>query len=115
MIDMEAASEELRDIEDEIETLRDPSHVKNLSKDEMKAFFEENNLFIKKCETTKIQQSLKSWLALTKTPEAVREKIAERMKADVEGHEKTGFCPYLKEGDICFDQKWVLILGEKLK
>lgn len=115
MIDMEAASEELRDIEDEIETLRDPSHVKNLSKDEMKAFFEENNLSIKKCETTKIQQSLKSWLALTKTPEAVREKIAERMKADVEDHEKTGFCPYLKEGDICFDQKWVLILGEKLK
>lgn len=35
MIDMEAADEPLRKTEDEIETLRDPSHVKNVSKNEM--------------------------------------------------------------------------------
>lgn len=35
MIDMEAADEPLRKTEDEIETLRDPSHVKNMSKNEM--------------------------------------------------------------------------------
>ena len=33
LIDMEAADEPLRKTEDEIETLRDPSHVKNLSRE----------------------------------------------------------------------------------
>lgn len=35
MIDMEAADELLRKTEDEIETQRDPSHVKNLSKESL--------------------------------------------------------------------------------
>ena len=34
VIDMEAAGEALRNTEDRIETLRDPSHMHNLSKDE---------------------------------------------------------------------------------
>ena len=113
MIDMEAAAEDLRNIEDKIETLRDPSHVRNLSKDEMKALFAANGLSIQKCETTKMQQSLKSWLALTKTPEDVQKNITERMQADIEGRERTGFSPYLINGDIYFNQKWVFILGEK--
>ncbi|MFB0918815.1 MAG: hypothetical protein QMB63_07100 [Clostridiaceae bacterium] len=45
---MEAAEEEVRVMEDQLETLRDPSHVKNNS--------------------TKISVSLKAWLELTKTP-----------------------------------------------
>lgn len=40
MIDMEAADEMLRKTEDEIETQREPSHVKNLSKAEMLSLFE---------------------------------------------------------------------------
>ena len=35
------------------------------------------------------------------------------MEADINGTEKTGFYPYMENSDICFDQKWVLIMGEK--
>lgn len=108
MIDMEAADEPLRKTEDEIETLRDPSHVKNLSKAEMLSLFETHGLAVEKCETTEMPQRLENWLALTQTPDPIREKIRQRMQADITGHDKTGFSPYLKDSDIFFDHKWVL-------
>lgn len=113
MIDMEAADEPLREIEDEIETLRDPSHIKNLSKTEMQNLFTMNNLTLQICETTEIQQQLINWLALTKTPEKIQTEIVSRMYADINGLKKTGFSPYVVDKSIHFNQKWVLLLGRK--
>lgn len=113
MIDMEAAQEELRRTEDEIETMRDPSHVKKLSKQEMDALFSENGLTIVKSETTQIEQHLDRWMALTKTPEPVQKEIIFRMKEEIAGHAKTGVAPYEKEGEICFKHRWVLTIGTR--
>ena len=113
MIDMEAADKMLRNTEDEIETQRDPSHVKNLSKTEMLSLFETHGLAIEKCETTEMPQRLENWLALPQTPDPIRKKIRQRMQADITGHDKTGFSPYLKNNDIFFNQKWVLAIGKK--
>ena len=68
---------------------------------------------IEKCETTEMPQRLENWLALTRTPDLIREKIRQRMRADVTGNDKTGFSPYLKNNDIFFNQKWVLAIGKK--
>ena len=84
--------------------------VRNLSKTEMLSLFETHGLAIEKCETTEIPQRLENWLALTRTPDLIREKIRQRMRADVTGNDKTGFSPYLKNNDIFFNQKWVLVL-----
>ena len=46
VIDMEAAEEALRNTENEIETLRDPSHVRKLSKEEFTEMFRKNCLSI---------------------------------------------------------------------
>ncbi len=156
VIDMEAAPEDLRGTEDEIETLRDPSHVKNLSRSELTAFYKESGLTLSACETTNMRQHLQNWLALTQTPSEVRACITSRMRADLSGGEKTGFFPYIleaadaagdadrasaaveapsaptkktqpaaesasstiagggdAESDICFDQRWLLLIGEK--
>ena len=113
MIDMEAADEVLRKTEDEIETQRDPSHVKNLSKTEMLSLFETHGLAIEKCETTEMPQRLENWLALTRTPEPIQRKITERMRSELAGGEKTGFSPYVENGTICFNQKWLLMMGRK--
>lgn len=113
MIDMEAADEPLRKTEDEIETLRDPSHVKNLSKTEMLSLFETHGLAIEKCETTEMPQRLESWLALTRTPEPIQQKITERMRTELAGGGKTGLSPYVENGTICFNQKWLLLIGRK--
>jgi len=29
------------------------------------------------------------------------------------GGDKTGFNPYIKEGKICFDHRWLLLIGKK--
>lgn len=64
LIDMEAAEEELRDIEDKIETMRDPSHVRNMSKSELLNLFAANNLSLKKSDKKDIQQNWKAGLRL---------------------------------------------------
>lgn len=113
MIDMEAADEPLRKTEDEIETLRDPSHVKNLSREEMLKMYSDNHLTVEKCEMTKMPLRLEDWLELTKTAEPVKSNIIERMKADINGGEKTGFDLYETDNGICFNHRWILILGKK--
>lgn len=113
MIDMEAAEEGLRDRQDKIEAMRDPSHVRNMSKGEMLNLLASFGLSLQKCETTEMRQALTSWLALTKTPEHIQKEITERLKKEINGGEKTGFAPYVEDGEICFNQKWVLIVGRK--
>ncbi|UWD48350.1 class I SAM-dependent methyltransferase [Clostridioides difficile] len=112
-IDMEATDEILRPIEDELETLRDSSHVRNLSITEMKKLFESYSLQIEKCEGTKIQQQLSDWLNLTKTPKSKRDRIIALIKEELNGNEKTGLYPFKTDKGICFNHNWIFILGRK--
>ena len=113
LIDMEAAPEELRETEDEIERMRDPSHVRNLSREEMLTLYRENGLTVTLCDEIPTRQVLKNWMALTHTPEAVQRQITARMENELAGSEKTGFFPKMRGGEIGFDHIWLMIVGEK--
>lgn len=58
VIDMEAAEETLRAAEDEIETLRDPSHIRNLSRNDFAGLFENHHLTITAADCTEIPVAL---------------------------------------------------------
>ena len=111
LIDMEAAEEPLREIEDSIETMRDPSHIRNLSKNEMLSLYHDNDLSVSCCEVTKIPLVLQNWLDHTKTPSDVQTQIKNLMLEEINGGAKTGFAPYISDGKICFDQRWTLTIG----
>ena len=64
MIDMEAAEEYLRLTEDEIDNLRDPSHVRNLSRKEMLDLFSAHDLDVICCEATEIPLDLHNWVLI---------------------------------------------------
>lgn len=113
LIDMEAAEENLRRSEDEIEALRDVSHVRNLSADEMRDLFVQNSLEIIKSEITKIPVELNAWLDLTQTPEREREIINRRLSEELSGGAQTGFYPYFKDEKTFFDQRWIMTIGRK--
>ena len=113
IIDMEAAKEELRNIEDHIEILRDFSHVKNRSKKEFMELFEKYNIELKKNESTPIPVGLTPWTELTHPAPEVQKEITGLMKAELAGGEKTGFGPFLKDGEIYFKQCWLFLLGIK--
>ena len=112
-IDMEAAEETLRTVQDEIETLRDPSHIRNLSKTEMLKLFSDNGLTVEKCNTTKIKKNLAEWLDFAKTQTNIMRDITNRFMDDLDGKSKTGFQPYKSSEGICFDHKWTMIIGRK--
>lgn len=113
LIDMEAADEHLRAAEDEIETLRDPSHIRNLSREEMVGLFEENGLAVTLSESRSLPVSLTAWMELTRTPEQVRKEIVRRMQAELHGGPQTGFALYQTEEGIFFQQRWLLTIGVK--
>ena len=113
VIDMEAAPERLRDEEDRLEILRDPSHVKNRSLSEFKALYEKHGFTLIMEERTPIPVSLDAWLALTKTPEDKADEIRTALSNELEGNGETGFKPFLKDGHLYFMQRWILLIGMK--
>ena len=113
IIDMEAAEEALREIEDKIETMRDPSHIKNRSQAEFLALYKKHGYTVTKQEATIIPVSLSAWMQLTNTPDDIGKEIESMMKAELQNGNPTGFRPYLKNDEIYFEQRWVLFIGKK--
>lgn len=111
--DMVPANLSLRDEIDRIETLRDPSHVRELSKKEMRSLYEQAGLKLTLQEELEIPVSLEGWMALTGTPDVVRDEIRTMMEADMNGDSSTGFEPYLQNEEIHFHHHWVLNVGMK--
>ena len=110
--DMEATEEPLREIDDKIEKMRDPSHTRILSREEFEKLFEKD--FLLQCEeSTLIPVKLKNWMELTDTPENIQEEITELMKNDLAGGERTGFSPYIQDSQIMFQHRWLLLIGVK--
>lgn len=112
--DMEATEESLRQINDEIERMRDPSHTRILSRKEFEKMFQKD--FTLQCEESiLVPVNLKNWMELTQTPKDVQRKIIDLMKKDLSFGEQTGFLPYIKESEIMFDHRWLLLIGVKDK
>ena len=113
IIDMEATEEALREIEDRIETMRDPSHIRNRSREEFEMLYHRYGYDLQIEKTTKIPVRLDAWMELTKTEAKIRSEILSLMQEELDGGRKTGFFPYLVDGGITFNQQWLFLLGIK--
>lgn len=114
VMDMEAREEHLRDVADKLETLRDNSHTKCVSREEFLSLAKSNHLAVLTCEMIPVPVSLTSWMELTKVNDQTQKVILSAMEADIAGGAKTGFEPYLKDNETYFNHKWLLIVAEKL-
>lgn len=110
--DMEATTEELREINDHIETMRDASHTRILSREEFEALFRDS-FTLQLEETTLVPVNLQSWMNLTNTPEDIQKEIVKKMENDLNGSAPTGFSPYIKDDQIWFDHRWLLLIDIK--
>lgn len=110
---MEAASEALREKEDTLEILRDPSHVRNRSLTEFLVLYEKYGFTLKTEEHIPIEVSLSAWMDLTRTKDENRKLIIKALNGELQGHGKTGFAPFLKKGTLHFIQRWLLLTGVK--
>ena len=112
-IDMEATDEELRSVQDEIETMRDASHIKNLSKEEILKLFRDNHISIEKSSTVIMKKNLNDWLDFTNTPADMKKTIMGLFADDLSGKNKTGFYPYVEGSEVFFEHKWLMVIGKK--
>jgi SAM-dependent methyltransferase len=97
-----------------LERLRDPSHTRALSTEELRGSLEG-------CKLTGIHTALRDveveaerWLALTSTPTASAQAIREDLMQDVLGSVSTGMRPFLRDGVLMFTQRWVTAVGIKV-
>ena len=81
--DMVATTEELRETNDAIETMRDNSHTRILSREEFEALFEDA-FELQLEETTLVPVNLQSWMDLTSTPEDIQKDIIDKISNDLE-------------------------------
>lgn len=113
IIDMEAARDDLRNMEDHLERLRDFSHVRCRSADELEGLYTAHHFVLTKKESVKIPVSLSAWLALTKTPDKERKEITAALEEELAGGKETGFAPYREKDGIHFIQRWLFLMGRK--
>jgi SAM-dependent methyltransferase len=98
------------------ERLRDPSHTNALKETEYVKLFKENNLDIQYIETLDVPINVERWLALTNTNDRIAKRIIQDIELELETKDEiTGLFPLIENGDIMFKQKWIKILGKKLK
>lgn len=113
VIDMAAREESLRTTADSIERLRDPSHTRCLPEDEFRALAAQHHLEVSFCQTIHVPVALEAWMDVTQVQEPTRSQIGRLMREDIDGGAKTGFEPYLKEGAVYFDHRWMLMVCTK--
>ena len=107
------ARESNRTKADEYEQLRDPSHVVCLSLDEFNDLANKCNMLLKDCLVVKIPVNLSSWMKLTNVQLDINKKITFDMNNELNGGEKTGFEPYLENGEIMFVQHWGSLIYQR--
>ena len=52
-------------------------------------------------------------MELTNTHHNIQQDIHKMMKREIDGGEKTGFSPYMKDLQIMFYHRWLLLIGIK--
>ena len=75
--------------------------------------FRENRLSIMTMDCTEIPVSLSAWLALTNTPVKISDDISKRLTDEMNGNGFTGFKPCQKNGELYFNQRWLMVIGKK--
>ncbi len=113
IIDLEAAPELSRELNDKLETLRDPSHTRKRNLLELTTTFEKLGIKVIDKSVTDFEMSLKKWLNLTNCRAQVRTVISSFLNAEINGGLMTGFQPYKKEDELYFIHRWMQLIGEK--
>lgn len=113
IIDMVTEDRPYRYKRDELERLRDISHERNLTENEIINIYNMYNLQIAELEKTSFAVSVKEWLALTQTTEKNRNIILNTFEEELRNGTLSGFFPYKNDGELFYNQHWIMVVGTK--
>jgi ubiquinone/menaquinone biosynthesis C-methylase UbiE len=96
-----------------LERLRDPSHVRALTADELQRLMREAGLDVMHTHPRDVEVHLDRWLDLTRAAPAARETIREALRQDLQGFKTTGMRPYRRDQEVKFLHAWLIAVGVK--
>lgn len=97
------------------ERLRDPSHTNALKETEFVKLFKAVGLEIQVIETLDVPIHVNRWLELTNTDNQIADQITQDIKLELETkNTTTGLFPFIENGETMFKQKWIKIVGKKI-
>jgi ubiquinone/menaquinone biosynthesis C-methylase UbiE len=96
-----------------LERLRDPSHVRALTADELQRFVRATGLSIVHTSRRDVEVHLDRWLDLTRTSPAARATIREALIHDLQGLKTSGMRPYMCDPELKFLHAWIVVVGIK--
>lgn len=95
------------------ERLRDPSHTRALTGNELADLMAKAGLNVFFKDFRDIEVNLKRWLNTTGTPGNESGQITAAMEEELKGSSKTGMRPFKKNGELMFFQTWGILLGAR--
>jgi ubiquinone/menaquinone biosynthesis C-methylase UbiE len=96
-----------------LEHLRDPSHTRALSTEELRGTLKGCGLSDIRTTSRDVEVEAERWLALASTATARAQALREDLMQDVLGSASTGMRPFLRDGVLMFTQRWVVAVGRK--
>ena len=96
-----------------LERLRDPSHLRALTADELPRLMLEAGLEVVRTVPRDVEVHLDRWLDLTRAAPEARQAIRAALTQDLEGILTTGMRPYIREQALKFLHAWLVVVGTK--
>ena len=96
-----------------LERLRDASHVRALTADELQRVMRDRGLDVVHTSHRNIEVDLNSWLDLTRAAPVARETIRDTLNQDLQGLKTTGMRPYMRNLELKFLHVWLIVVGVK--
>lgn len=96
-----------------LERLRDPSHTRALTADELQQLVQGAGLTIVHTAPRDVEVHLDRWLDLTHAAPEARQAIRAELTQDLQGVKTTGMRPYIRDQELKFLHAWLIIVGVK--
>lgn len=94
---------------DELERIRDPSHLRVLTRAEISTALAEAGAAVLSNEVEVRERPLEPWLEQSRTPEAAAEQVRKRLRRELAGDAATGLRPVLRDDALHFVQLWATV------
>jgi ubiquinone/menaquinone biosynthesis C-methylase UbiE len=96
-----------------LERLRDPSHVRAMTAEELQRLMRETGLDVIHTAPCDVEVHLDRWLDLTRAAPAARATIREALTQELQGLKSTGMRPYKRDQELRFLHAWLVVVGVK--
>jgi ubiquinone/menaquinone biosynthesis C-methylase UbiE len=99
--------------QDEVERLRDPSHLRMTPAGVLRGQLEEAGMRVTVADTVPVVRPVTQWLRQALTEADAAAAVIERFEQELAGGEPTGLRPGRRDGELWFEQTWETTIAVK--